>query len=102
MGIIVKYENKKDTPQWVAPRNTTWDYTAFGSSSQSCEPAETVPLVFRRKFAGNNWVDHRTINNKEYPETDPILVRANTKYRLRFDIKAMTITLSACIATPSS
>jgi FtsP/CotA-like multicopper oxidase with cupredoxin domain len=85
LGIIVEYENRSDAPQWVMPRNTSWDYTLFGSSAQPTEPAETVPLVFRRKFAGNNWVDHWTINNKEFPKTDPILVRANTKYRLRFD-----------------
>jgi FtsP/CotA-like multicopper oxidase with cupredoxin domain len=30
-------------------------------------------------------VDHWTINGKEYPKTDPILLRANKKYRLRFD-----------------
>lgn len=85
LGVIVEYENRNDAPQWVAPHNTTWDYTIFGTSAQSSEPDETVPLVFRRKFAGNNWVDHWTINNKEYPKTDPILVRANKKYRLRFD-----------------
>jgi FtsP/CotA-like multicopper oxidase with cupredoxin domain len=71
--------------QWVAPRETPWDYTLFGVSGQAPEPDETVPLVFRSKFAGNNWVDHWTINNKEFPKTDPILVRANKKYRLRFD-----------------
>ena len=85
LGIIVEYENRNNAPQWAAPRITPWDYTLFGSSGQTAEPAEIVPLVFRRKFAGNNWVDHWTINNKEFPKTDPILVHANTKYRLRFD-----------------
>ena len=85
LGVIIEYENRNEAPQWVAPRNVSWDYTVFGSSGQVSEPAETVPLVFRRKFAGNNWVDHWTINNKEFPKTDPILVRNNTKYRLRFD-----------------
>jgi FtsP/CotA-like multicopper oxidase with cupredoxin domain len=85
LGIIVEYENRSDSPQWLAPRDTSWDYTVFGVSAAANEPPETIPLVFRRKFAGNNWVDHWTINNKEYPKTDPILVRANHKYRLRFD-----------------
>ena len=86
LGIIVEYENRKDAPQWVAPRSASWDYTLFGSSAgQASEPVETVPLVFRRKFAGNNWVDHWTINNKEFPKTDPILVKNKNKYRLRFD-----------------
>jgi len=85
LGVVIEYENRKDAPQWSAPRNSSWDYTVFGTSGQPAEVVETIPLVFRRKFAGNNWVDHWTINNKEYPKTDPILVRANHKYRLRFD-----------------
>lgn len=85
LGMVIEYENRSGAPQWVGPRNTSWDYTLFGLAGQAAEPVETVPLVFRRKFAGNNWVDHWTINDKEYPKTDPILVRANNKYRLRFD-----------------
>jgi FtsP/CotA-like multicopper oxidase with cupredoxin domain len=34
---------------------------------------------------GNRWVDHWTINGKEYPKTDPIRVRTNGTYRLIFD-----------------
>jgi len=85
LGAVIEYENRKDAPQWAAPRNTSWDYTVFGAPGRASEVVETIPLVFRRKFAGNNWVDHWTINNKEYPKTDPIRVRANHKYRLRFD-----------------
>jgi len=86
LGVVVEYENRSETPQWVGPHAATpWDYTLFGSPGKLPEAAEMIPLVFRRKFAGNNWVDHWTINNKEYPKTDPILVRNNTRYRLRFD-----------------
>jgi FtsP/CotA-like multicopper oxidase with cupredoxin domain len=93
LGIVVEYENRNEEPRWVAPVNKEWDYTIFGSSSQSPggsspstkEQVEVIPLVFRRKFAGNNWVDHWTINGKEYPKTDPIMVKENHRYRLRFD-----------------
>jgi FtsP/CotA-like multicopper oxidase with cupredoxin domain len=93
LGVVFEYENRSETPQWVAPANAAWDYTIFGASSENSaanfaapgEQAEVVPLIFRRKFAGNNWVDHWTINGKEYPKTDPILVRENHRYRLRFD-----------------
>jgi len=93
LGVIVEYENRNETPRWVAPSNSDWDYTVFGASAESSpeetkttwEQVEVVPLVFRRKFAGNNWVDHWTINGKEYPKTDPILVKENQRYRLRFD-----------------
>jgi FtsP/CotA-like multicopper oxidase with cupredoxin domain len=93
LGIVVEYQNRAESPRWIAPKNTPWDYTIFGSSSENLshpaekaqEQPEVIPLVFRRKFAGNNWVDHWTINGKEYPKTDPILVRENHRYRLRFD-----------------
>ncbi|HXW61984.1 MAG TPA: multicopper oxidase domain-containing protein [Candidatus Acidoferrales bacterium] len=85
LGIVVEYENRNEVPQWVTPPSASWDYTVFGSSGQTSGPVEVVPLVFRRKFAGNNWVDHWTINDKEYPKTEPLLVRNNAKYRLRFD-----------------
>ncbi|MFZ3215564.1 MAG: multicopper oxidase family protein [Candidatus Acidiferrales bacterium] len=86
LGLVVEYENRSGAPQWLAPPNTPWDYTLFGAPAPSTPAsAEVVPLVFRRKFAGNNWVDHWTINNKEYPKTDLIPLRANSRYRLRFD-----------------
>jgi FtsP/CotA-like multicopper oxidase with cupredoxin domain len=92
LGVLVEYENRNDTPKWVAPENPGWDYTMFGSTLESSDPSrapteevEVVPMVFRPKFAGNNWVDHWTINGKQYPKTDPILVRENHRYRLRFD-----------------
>ncbi|MGD0956980.1 MAG: multicopper oxidase family protein [Candidatus Acidiferrales bacterium] len=85
LGVVVEYENRSGSPQWTALGNAPWDYSLFGTSGLAPEPDEIVPMVFRRKFAGNNWVDHWTINEKEYPKTDPILLRANKKYRLRFE-----------------
>jgi FtsP/CotA-like multicopper oxidase with cupredoxin domain len=93
MGIVVEYANRKDAPQWAAPENATWDYKIFGSPfgnspggpAIAAEQVETIPMVFRRKFAGNNWVDHWTINGKEFPKIDPFLLRENHRYRLRFD-----------------
>jgi FtsP/CotA-like multicopper oxidase with cupredoxin domain len=92
LGIVVEYENKTGPPQWKPPAVTSWDYTLFGSAGNdgtpppaSRVPDEIVPLVFRQKFAGHNWVDHWTINGKEFPKTDPVTLRAGKKYRLRFD-----------------
>ena len=85
LGIVVEYANRAGRAQWVMPVNTKWDYTIFGRDSPANIEAEPVPLVFRQKFAGNRWVDHWTINGKEFPKTEPILVRANQRYRLRFD-----------------
>jgi FtsP/CotA-like multicopper oxidase with cupredoxin domain len=86
LGIVVEYANHKAPPQWTSAPDTPWDYTMFGREPGSSEPAGAiVPLVFRKKFAGNRWVDHWTINGKSFPKTDPIRVRANYRYRLRFD-----------------
>lgn len=86
LGIVVEYANRSAVPQWIAPANARWDYTIFGRDAETPEPAGgVVPLVFRKKFAGNHWVDNWTINGKSFPKTDSIRVRANTRYRLRFD-----------------
>jgi FtsP/CotA-like multicopper oxidase with cupredoxin domain len=85
MGVVVAYENRSETAAWVAPSSRGWDYTLFGGDIGTEEPAEVVPLVFRPKFAGNNWVDHWTINGKEFPKTDEIRVQEGKRYRLRFD-----------------
>jgi FtsP/CotA-like multicopper oxidase with cupredoxin domain len=86
LGIVVEYANRSQAPQWTAPSNTAWDYTIFGREVEIPEPTGgVVPLVFRKKFAGNRWVDNWTINGKSFPKTDPIRVRPNYRYRLRFD-----------------
>lgn len=86
LGIVVEYANRNGSPQWSAAEATPWDYTIFGRKGEAIEPAGgVVPLVFRKKFAGNRWVDNWTINGKSFPKTDPIRVRAGVRYRLRFD-----------------
>ena len=92
LGIVVEYENRTDMPQWIAPGKAAWDYTIFGPSSETAlETAgsrpgeiEIIPLVFQRKFVAK-WLEHWMINGKVYPKTDPIIVRENRRYRLRFD-----------------
>ncbi len=87
LGMVVEYAGRTGEPQWEKPPESPWDYTVFGNSHDVMrpEPDGRVPLVFRAKWAGNHWVDHWTINGKEYPKTDPILVRTNRRYRLVFD-----------------
>jgi FtsP/CotA-like multicopper oxidase with cupredoxin domain len=86
MGVVVEYAGRGGAPQWSSPPNAPWDYTIFGREAATPElVGGVVPLVFRKKFAGNRWVDHWTINGKSFPKTDPIRVRANSRYRLRFD-----------------
>ena len=85
LGVVVEYANRSGGPQWTPPPASPWDYTAFGNGASIHEPDERVPLVFKPKFSGNRWVDHWTINGKEYPHTDPIRVATGRRYRLIFD-----------------
>jgi len=86
MGVVIEYANRSGEPQWKLPGPSRWDYTAFGDANPApASPAERVPLVFQQKFAGSRWVDHWTINGKEFPKTDPIRVKTNQRYRLVFD-----------------
>ena len=92
LGVIVEYANQTGEPKWIAPARAEWDYTIFGqateqgaASSAKEENAQTIPLVFKKKFAGNRWVDYWTVNGKSFPKTDPIIVQASKRYRLKFD-----------------
>jgi FtsP/CotA-like multicopper oxidase with cupredoxin domain len=86
LGAVVEYANRTGEAQWMAPPATHWDYTIFGRGGNGpAQDAQLVPLVFRKKFAGNRWVDHWTINGKSFPKTDAIRVWRNQRYRLRFD-----------------
>jgi FtsP/CotA-like multicopper oxidase with cupredoxin domain len=92
LGIVVEYENRNDQPRWVAPAKSSWDYTIFGHSAANSsetpgaaqEQAELIPLVFQRKFSAK-FLEHWVINGKEFPKGDPIMLRVNRRYRLRFD-----------------
>lgn len=92
LGVVIEYANQTGEPKWVAPARAEWDYTIFGdtaasiaSSAAKQEDVQTIPLIFKKKFAGNRWVDYWTVNGKSFPKTDPIMVQANKRYRLKFD-----------------
>jgi FtsP/CotA-like multicopper oxidase with cupredoxin domain len=85
MGIVVEYAGQRGEPRWTAPGDQRWDYVFFGNRTAVTDPAERIPLVFEKKFAGHRWVDKWTINGKSFPKTDPIRVKANGRYRLVLD-----------------
>lgn len=85
LGIVIEYGNRTGAPQWTAAAATQWDYTAFGREGAAVEPDVRVPLAFKARWTGNRWVDHWTINGKEFPHTDPIRVKTGGRYRLIFD-----------------
>jgi len=85
LGIVVEYANQSGAPRWSAPPLDSWDYTAFARRGAQPADVHLVPLVFKKKFAGNRWVDNWTINGQTFPHTDPIRVREGERVRLRLD-----------------
>jgi FtsP/CotA-like multicopper oxidase with cupredoxin domain len=92
LGVVIEYANQTGEPKWVAPARAEWDYTLFGHAGErrasiigEQEKVQVVPLVFKKKIAGNPSVDYWTVNGKSFPQTDPIIVQANKRYRLKFD-----------------
>jgi FtsP/CotA-like multicopper oxidase with cupredoxin domain len=86
LGIVVEYANQAGPPSWITPSSVRWDYRLFGhTAAASISAARPIPLVIEKKWAGNNWVDHWTINGKSYPKTDVLKIDAGQSHRLIFD-----------------
>jgi len=94
MGVVVEYAGQQGEPQWVAPAKVPWDYTSripwdytiFGSHSPAVpEPDGRFDLTFVKipgeRVTFNRW----TINGKQFPDTDPLVVKAGKRYRLAFN-----------------
>ena len=81
MGIAVEYGGAQGPPTWEPAANFIWSYAAFGGGAAVPEPDGRLTLAFRATSDGHHW----TINGKSYPKTDPIVVRANRRYRWLLD-----------------
>jgi FtsP/CotA-like multicopper oxidase with cupredoxin domain len=81
MGIVVEYAGRQGPAQWSDPGAALWDYGVFGDQGIAPEPDGRLTLVFRAVGDGHRW----TINDKSYPRTSPILVKANRRYRWLLD-----------------
>jgi FtsP/CotA-like multicopper oxidase with cupredoxin domain len=91
LGVAVEYAGKTGAPVWTDPAPAKWDYAQFAATSSSGTPApapdDTVTLTFRdigpqkgSKFDAR--FDVWTINNKSWPDVDPIQVAKGKRYRL--------------------
>ena len=81
MGIVVEYANQQGKPRWEPVPLIPWDYTSFGGHDAAPEPDGRIPLVFKADEGGH----HYTINGKMYPHTEPIVVKADRRYRMILD-----------------
>ena len=85
LGIVVEYAGKAGAPSWVDPAPATWDYTQFASVAPAPAPDETIPLTFHDIGPQNgSKFDTWTINNRSWPDIEPIRIQAGKRYRLLF------------------
>jgi FtsP/CotA-like multicopper oxidase with cupredoxin domain len=87
LGIVVEYAGKSGAPVWTdpvaGPAAWKWDYTQFASATPAATPDETITLTFRDvgPQKGSKF-DTWTINNRSWPDVDPIKVARGKRYRL--------------------
>jgi len=85
LGIVIEYANQSGAPVWKDPAQIAWDYSQFAGETAAPEPAERFVLTFRDigPQKGSRF-DTWTINNKSWPDVEPLIVRAGKRYRLVF------------------
>jgi FtsP/CotA-like multicopper oxidase with cupredoxin domain len=85
LGIVIEYAGQPGPPIWKDPAPTTWDYTQFARTDAASAPEETFVLTFRDigQQHGSQF-DTWTINNKSWPEIEPLIVQPGKRYRLVF------------------
>ncbi|MBV8630878.1 MAG: multicopper oxidase domain-containing protein [Silvibacterium sp.] len=83
LGIVVEYAGKTGAPVWKDPAPSEWDYTQFANPSEAPKPDETFTLTFRDigPQKGSQF-DFWTINNKYWPDVEPLKVQQGKRYRL--------------------
>ena len=83
LGIVVEYAGKSGAPVWTDPKPAKWDYTQFAEATAAPDADETIPLTFHDVGPQNgSKFDTWTINNKSWPDAEPIHVKAGKRYRL--------------------
>src|SRR6266702_1391676 len=85
LGIVVEYAGQSGKPAWKDPAPAEWDYTQFANTYPSPAPEETFVLTFRDigPLKGSKF-DTWTINNKSWPEIEPLIVHPGKRYRMVF------------------
>lgn len=81
LGIVVEYADQAGSPRWLPVPADTWSYLPFGKTDPAAEPDDRLTMVFKPKGDGHSW----TINGQSHPRIDPIVVRANRRYRWLMD-----------------
>lgn len=85
LGIVIEYAGEKGSPVWKDPQPAEWDYTQFANTAEAQKPDETFVLTFRdygpkRGSKFDTW----TINEKSWPDIEPLIVQQGKRYRMVF------------------
>lgn len=83
LGIVVEYAGHTGAPVWRDPAPADWDYTRFAAPEPAPEPDHSFELTFRDVGPQHgSMFDTWTINNRSWPEIEPLTVHAGRRYRL--------------------
>jgi FtsP/CotA-like multicopper oxidase with cupredoxin domain len=89
LGVVIEYAGKSGTPVWNDPAPAVWDYSKFANAAADPAttpgktPDETFVLTFRDIGPKKNTnFDIWTINNKSWPQIEPLMVQSGKRYRL--------------------
>lgn len=89
LGTVVEYANAQGEPQWIAPQNTPWDYTQFGTDKPVPEPDHRVELLFEKVPGGRGGYNRWTLNGKSWPNTRQLLTtEVGKRYRIAMTNKS--------------
>jgi FtsP/CotA-like multicopper oxidase with cupredoxin domain len=83
LGIVVEYAGQKGAPAWKDPAPQQWDYAQFANAAAAPAPDESFVLTFRDIGPQHgSQFDTWTINNKSFPEIEPLIVHPGKRYRM--------------------
>jgi FtsP/CotA-like multicopper oxidase with cupredoxin domain len=86
LGIVIEYAGSKGSAVWKDPANIPdWDYTQFANTASTATPDGTFTLTFRDfGHKPGSQFDTWTINNKSWPDIEPLKIQQGKRYRLIF------------------
>jgi FtsP/CotA-like multicopper oxidase with cupredoxin domain len=87
LGVVVEYAGQHRQPQWIDTPKFAWDYTIFGTgsetgSSTSPPPQQTIEMTFEKIPGGAGKFNLWLVNGKPYPHEREFVLQQGTRYRL--------------------
>jgi FtsP/CotA-like multicopper oxidase with cupredoxin domain len=85
LGVVIEYAGQSGPSVWKEPSPSEWDYIQFGTQSKAPSPDRQFELTFRDvgPLQGSQF-DTWTINNKSWPNIEPLVVKSGERCRLIF------------------